>query len=278
MKKIGIIVACAVVALGIIYGCVVLSYNKNDEENAYTEPKEQVVKSEEELERLTIDLGECDIVLNKIEAGSFQMGSYEGVGDEDELPVREVEITKDFYIGVYEITQAQWEAVMGSNPSSFVGENYPVETITWTQANEFCEKLSEISDYNVSLPTEAQWEYACRAGSTSKWFFGEDEAEFSKYCEDDIDAKTHEVGAFEPNGNGLYDIYGNVYEWCLDYYRYEYLEDDVTDPEGPTEGDARISRGGGWGGTADTCRSGYRNACGEEDATDGIGLRIVINP
>ncbi len=266
MKRICLIILCIVMT-----GLTACSDEKNKNEG-------KTGKSPEKIETLTIKLDGCEIKLNKISAGSFKMGSYEGVGDEDELPVREVEITKDFYIGVYEITQEQWEAVMGENPSTFSGENYPVETITWTQANEFCEKLSEMSGYNVSLPTEAQWEYACRAGSETKWFFGDDESEFAKYCEDDIDAKVHVVGLFEPNGNGLYDMYGNVMEWCQDYYRYEYLEGDVTDPTGPDEGEARISRGGGWGSGPDLCRSGYRNACGENDATDGIGLRIVVNP
>ncbi len=278
MKKIVIMVACIIGVVVLLYVCCTLSYKKNNKEKEYVEPSTQVVKSENEIETITIKLDGCDIKLNKIEAGSFKMGSYEGIGEEDELPVRDVEITKDFYIGTYEITQAQWEAVMGENPSTFKDSNYPVETITWNQANEFCKKLSEISGYNVSLPTEAQWEYACRAGSETKWFFGDDESEFSEYCEDDIDAKTHAVGQFKPNGNGLYDMYGNVMEWCLDYYSSEYLEDDVTDPKGPKEGEAKVSRGGGWGGSPDLCRSAYRNACGENDATDGIGFRIVVNP
>lgn len=227
---------------------------------------------------LTLSVSGCEIVLNKISAGSFQMGSYEGVGEDDELPVREITITQDFYIGVYEITQAQWKAVMGENPSGFQGDDLPVETITWAQANEFCQKLSDATGYHVSLPTEAQWEYACRAGSTSKWFFGDDDGDYGTYATTDIDAATFPVGSFEPNPNGLYDMYGNVMEWCLDYYGDKYPEDDLTDPAGWESGETRISRGGGWGQSPDDCRSGYRNACGEDVATDGIGLRIVVNP
>ena len=227
---------------------------------------------------LTISLDECDIILNQIEAGKFLMGSYEGVGDEDELPVREVTITDDYYIGIYEITQKQWYAVMGTNPSGFKGDDLPVETVTWNGAVAFCEKLSEISGYNVSLPTEAQWEYACRAGTTTKWFFGDDESLYGTYGETDIDKTTYSVGNFEPNPNGLYDMYGNVMEWCLDYYGSEYLADDLINPTGYESGEARISRGGGWGASPDYCRSGYRNACAENDCSDGIGFRIVVKP
>lgn len=234
--------------------------------------------TQKEIETMVISLKNCEIVLNKIEKGSFEMGSYEGIGEEDELPVRNITITEDFYIGAFEITQKQWEAVMGNNPSGFKGDNLPVETVTYTECIEFCKKLSEISGYKVSLPTEAQWEYACRAGSKSKWFFGDDEAKFDNYGETDVDVKTYEVGKFKPNPNGLYDMYGNVMEWCMDYYSSEYLEDDVKNPKGPDEGEARVSRGGGYGGSLDACRSGYRNACGENDASDGIGFRIVVKP
>ncbi len=240
--------------------------------------KEKNLAADSQGKSITIPLEGCQIVLNRIDAGSFLMGSYEGVGDEDELPVREITLTKDYYMGIYEVTQAQWEAVMGNNPSGFKGESLPVETVSWEDAVTFCEKLSEISGYNVSLPTEAQWEYACRAGSESKWFFGENDTEYGTYGETNMDAKTYSAGSFQPNPNGLYDMYGNVMEWCLDYYRAEYLKDDLTDPTGPKSGEAKISRGGGWGESPDNCRSAYRNACGADSATDGIGFRIVINP
>lgn len=205
------------------------------------------------------------------------MGSEEGIGEDDELPVREIVITDDFYIGTFEITQAQWEAVMGTNPSGFAGEDLPVESVSWYDALAFCEELSEISGYQVSLPTEAQWEHACRAGSDTKWFFGDDVSQYGKYGQTDMDAKTCSVGSFQPNPNGLYDMYGNVMEWCLDYYGDKYPEDNLLDPAGWATGETRVSRGGGWGESSDSCRSGYRNACGPECATDGIGFRIVIN-
>lgn len=205
------------------------------------------------------------------------MGSNEGLGEEDELPVREISITEDFYMGVYEITQAQWIAVMGTNPSNFSGSNLPVETISWNDANAFCQKLSEISGFHISLPTEAQWEYACRAGTTTKWFFGDSDALYETYGETDTNIQTYPVGSFKPNPNGLYDMYGNVMEWCLDYYAPFYVADDITNPIGPSTGEAKVSRGGGWGSTPDTCRSGYRNACSADCANDGIGFRIVIN-
>lgn len=271
MKKIGLIFIC------ILTLCCTACSNQSSELHQENDTQTGEMSDISPVS-LTIPLDGCEIVLNKITAGSFVMGSYEGVGDEDELPVREVTITNDYYMGIYEITQTQWKTVMGTNPSNFKGTDLPVETITWDEAQLFCEKLSEISGYNVALPTEAQWEYACRAGSSAKWFFGEDENLFDLYGETDIDAKTYPVGSFQPNPNGLYDMYGNVMEWCQDYYRAEYIEDDLIDPLCLDVSEARISRGGGWGSSPDICRSGYRNACGASDATDGIGLRIVINP
>lgn len=220
---------------------------------------------------------EQSISLRKISAGEFKMGSYEGIGEEDELPVRNISITNDFYMGTFEITQGQWETVMKNNPSSFKGEDLPVESVSWNDCVKFCEKLSDGTGLNVNLPTEAQWEYACRAGSGTKWFFGDDEDEFGKYANSDIDEKTYAGARFEPNPNGLYNMYGNVMEWCLDYYGAEYPKDDIVNPTGCDEGEARVSRGGGWGMSPDDCRSAYRNACGENEKTDGIGLRIVVN-
>lgn len=250
--------------------------NKEQTESALEE-NENTFADQPDTMKISLPDG-SQITVNKISAGSFQMGSYEGVGEDDELPVRDITITRDFYIGIYEVTQAQWKAIMGDNPSGFVGDDLPVETVSWGDCMEFCEKLSELSGYHISLPTEAQWEYACRAGSKSKWFFGEDESEYGKYATTNLEEKTLPVGSFKPNPNGLYDMYGNVMEWCLDYYTDKYPEDDVTDPTGCEMGETRISRGGGWGESPDSCRSGYRNACGEDIATDGIGFRIVVNP
>ncbi len=255
--------------------------NKTDgKKNSSADAKQKMknAKLDEDEKQMTIQLSDgTEIVLNKIDAGSFQMGSFEGVGEEDELPVRDVTITKDYYMGVYEITQKQWQSVMGDNPSNFQGDNLPVETVNWEECMEFCEKLSDWTGLDVTLPTEAQWEDACRAGTTSRWFFGEDTALFGTYANENTDDTTMPVGSFEANPNGLYDMYGNVYEWCLDYYSPEYQENDAEDPTGPESGEARVSRGGGWGGSPDDCRSGYRNACGQTEKTDGIGFRIVVN-
>lgn len=234
--------------------------------------------STDESGNMVIDLTSgVSIHLRRIAAGSFKMGSYEGMGDEDELPVRDVTITKDYYMGTLEITQNEWQSVMKSNPSRFKGDELPVETVSWRDCMEFCKKLSVRTGLNVSLPTEAQWEYACRAGSDTKWFFGDNESEYGKYASTNADEKTYAGARFEPNPNGLYNMYGNVMEWCLDYYGAEYPADDTIDPIGCKSGEARVSRGGGWGMSADECRSAYRNACGENEKSDGIGLRIVVN-
>lgn len=234
--------------------------------------------AEDEFGGITITLSEDNVIrLVKIPAGTFKMGSAEGAGEEDELPVREVTLTKDFYMGRCEINQQEWESVMGNNPSMFKGDKLPVETVSWEDCMEFCRILSERTGLDVSLPTEAQWEYACRAGSDTRWFFGDSEEQFGRYANANTEEKTYEGTRFEPNSYGLFDMYGNVMEWCLDYYGGAYPENDATDPKGCAAGDARVSRGGGWGMSADECRSAYRNACGEKEKSDGIGFRIVVN-
>ncbi|WP_099468967.1 formylglycine-generating enzyme family protein [Konateibacter massiliensis] len=213
-----------------------------------------------------------------IEAGSFFMGSYEGEGDEDEQSRHKVTITEAFYIGKYEVTQKQWNLVMGDNPSHFEGTDNPVDTVSWTDSVAFTEKLSELAQRNITLPTEAQWEYACRSGSDTKWFFGASEESAGEYGWIDSNAQgtTHPVGLKKPNPWGVYDMYGNVQEWCLDWYADSYSGTASKDPQGAKDGASRIIRGGGWGDFPDNARSAYRNASGEEIENDGIGFRCVM--
>ena len=208
-----------------------------------------------------------------IPAGKFTMGE----GDE----AHEVTLTKPFKMGVHEVTQAQYEQVMGVNPSTFKGADNPVENVSWDDAVEFCRKLSELPAEKAAgnvyrLPTEAQWEYACRAGTTTKFSFGDDDSGLGDYAwhSENSDKKPHPVGSKLPNAWGLYDMHGNVSEWCQDWY-VDYPSGSVTDPSGATSGSLRVFRGGSWGSTAGSCRSAYRLRYLPSFRSSGLGFRVV---
>jgi len=209
------------------------------------------------------DLGDgvgLDLVL--IQPGSFMMGDPKG--DAEEQPVHKVTITKPFYLGKFEITQEQWNAVMGRNRSHFQGAKLPVDRVSWNDCQAFVKKLNErFADSGVrfDLPTEAQWEYACRAGTTTRRAFGDDPAKLGDHAwfEENADGKTHPVGEKKPNAWGLHDMQGNVWEWCADWYGENYYtQASPSDPTGPADGSARIIRGGSWSDGAPYCRSAYR--------------------
>jgi formylglycine-generating enzyme required for sulfatase activity len=184
-----------------------------------------------------------------IPAGEFTMGSPENEqGRDSNEPQHKVKITKPFYMQTTEVTQAQWKAVMGNNPSYFKGNDLPVETVSWDDAQEFIKKLSAKEGVKYRLPTEAEWEYACRAGSTTKFYFGEDESKLDEYAwyHNNSDGKTHPVGQKKPNAWGLYDMHGNVWEWCQDWYGADYYKNSpAEDPQGPASAESRVLRGGG---------------------------------
>jgi formylglycine-generating enzyme required for sulfatase activity len=213
----------------------------------------------------------------RIPAGEFRMGSTDG--DNDERPVHTVRISQPFYLGVHTVTQGQWEAVMGNNPSRFRGDrftgdpNRPVETVSWEDVQTFISRLNAREGHTqYRLPTEAEWEYAARAGSTTAYCFGDDNRWFRRrlgeyaWYSANAGGQTHPVGTRQPNAWGLYDMYGNVWEWMQDWYG-EYAAGPVTDPQGPAAGSGRVIRGGSWGTGARICRSasryndapGYRN-------------------
>ncbi len=197
----------------------------------------------------------------RIKPGSFTMGSPESEKGRDENEKEhKVTLTKEYWMQTTEVTQGQWEYVMGENPSNFKGDpNLPVENVSWEDFGKFIGKLNEkykdqlavsgvepIKGLKVDLPTEAEWEYACRAGTQTRWPFGEDEeklGEFAWFVENSED-KTHPVREKKPNGWGLYDMHGNVWEWCKDWYG-EYEEGNAIDPQGPDSGEYRMLRGGG---------------------------------
>jgi formylglycine-generating enzyme required for sulfatase activity len=229
----------------------------------------------------TIDLGGgTKMELVRIPAGSFMMGSENS--REDEKPVRKVTITKPFYFGKFEVTQDQWQAVMGTNSSYYrAGGNYPVEQVSWNDCQKFVAKLKEkVSGYEFRLPTEAEWEYACRAGTTTQYSHGDGDTNLTEYAwfTGNAERKTHPVGEKKPNPWGLYDIHGNVWEWCQDVYG-PYPAGDVSDPTGPTEGNTITMRGGSWSHGARDLWSSYRfGRFNRNFPFRSIGLRVVAVP
>jgi formylglycine-generating enzyme required for sulfatase activity len=225
--------------------------------------------------------------LKLLPAGTFTMGSSEGG---DETP-HQVTLTRPFYLGVYEVTQEQYEQVMGQNLSEFKGARNPIERVSWEDAVEFCRKLSALPEEKAAgrvyrLPTEAEWEYACRAGSTTKYCFGDSEAQLGDYAwfRQNSGSKTHPthpvgekpVGEKQPNGWGLYDMHGNVWEWCSDWY-VEYPKGAVSDPTGAREGSYRVLRGGGWVDVAADCRSAHRYGYDPSDRNMLYGFRVALS-
>ncbi|MCX5653823.1 MAG: formylglycine-generating enzyme family protein [Planctomycetota bacterium] len=202
---------------------------------------------------VTLDLGGgVTVKMALIPAGKFVMGEEGGRHD--------VTISKPFYMGVTEVTQAQYEAIMGTNPSKFTSPAYSVEHVSWDDAALFCRKLSEKTGRTVRLPTEAEWEYACRAGTKTRFSFGDSDKDLADYAwySDNSGRKTHPVGQKKPNAWGLYDMHGNVDEMCADWYAENLPKEAVTDPQGPTSGTYRVSRGGAWGASSHYCRSAAR--------------------
>ncbi|MFC1793568.1 SUMF1/EgtB/PvdO family nonheme iron enzyme, partial [Planctomycetota bacterium] len=232
----------------------------------------------------TIDMGNgviMEFVL--IPAGKFEMGSPSTESDRgnNEGPVHWVIISRPFYMGKYEVTQEQYYVVAKYKPSRFKQEGRPVENVSWDQADRFCRKLSEMKGGTYRLPTEAEWEYACRAGSQGIFCFGggitysqiEQYAWYSK----NSDSATHPVGEKKPNSFGLYDMHGNVWEWCGDWYADNYYNHGVMiDPPGPQNGKSRVLRGGSWLYGARYCRSANRIDLDPYYIRNHVGFRVVL--
>lgn len=223
-----------------------------------------------------------------IPAGSFKMGSLssEAQREDDEGPVHRVTHSKGFWMGTYEVTQKQWRKVMGSNPSHRKGNNRPVENVSWNECQEFCRKLSAKEGYTYRLPTEAEWEYACRGGTTTPFAYGRsinsrqtnfDGSEpYNDSAKSDFQGKTLEVGSFSANTFGLYDMHGNVREWCQDWYSSSYYRDSpARDPQGPKSGKNKVRRGGSYGSKGKWCRAAYRGAKEPDDRNKFTGFRVV---
>jgi len=236
-----------------------------------------------------ITISELNMEMMPIPSGTFVMGSpVDELGREfNEGPQTTVTITKPFWLCKTEVTQGQWQAVMGNTPSDFKGDDLPVEMMSWNDAAAFCEKFNEMkrdtltAGYHYTLPTEAQWEYACRAGTTTRFSYGND-TEYSQlgsyaWNKANSSSKTHPVAEKLPNGLGLYDMHGNVWEWCLDWYG-DYQGGSITDPQGPQSGPDRVYRGGCWRDSARLCRSANRNWNWPDLTYFGLGFRVALSP
>ncbi|MGN0852635.1 MAG: formylglycine-generating enzyme family protein, partial [Kiritimatiellia bacterium] len=259
-------------------------------------------------ETRTITLpGGAEMELVYCPPGKFMMGSpVSEAGRFDNEKQHEVKLTRGFWLGKYEVTQRQWKSVMGNNPSRFKGDDRPVENVSWNDCQDFIGRVRSATGLDVRLPTEAEWEYACRAGTTSAlpngkdlrivgknngpalddiaWYGGNSCRDFELAngydCSDWPEkqysgsrAGTHPVGRKRPNRWGLYDMIGNVWEWCGDRYG-AYPEGSVTEPTGPASGSDRVFRGGSWGRGARYCRSAGRLGCGPVSLDDDLGFRL----
>jgi formylglycine-generating enzyme required for sulfatase activity len=205
-----------------------------------------------------------------IPGGTFQMGDNEWHWAK---PMHTVSI-KPFLMSKYETTQAVWQKIMQSDPSNFKGANRPVEQVSWNDCQTFCQKTG------LQLPSEAQWEYACRAGTTSKWYFGDSESQLGEYAwySSNSGSQTHDVGGRQPNAFGLYDMSGNVWEWCQDWYHDNYngASTDGSAWESPT-GSGRVDRGGSWDDVPRLCRSALRGGYDPGFRNIYLGVRFVCS-
>ena len=219
------------------------------------------------------------IVLKLVQPGTFQMGDETGLGGANELPVHTVNITKPFYVGVFEVTQRQWAEVEGTWPSYFTTspDKLPVEQVSWNDCQAFLANLSSFAAFSFRLPTEAEWEYSCKAGTHTTWSHGSEPDNAYLWCASHANNTTHEVGTRLPNPWGLYDMHGNVNEFCEDYYESPYPPGEVSDPTGPAAGTSRVFRGGGFASFHEGCRSSFRGLSGEAGTDIGGGFRMAAS-
>lgn len=217
----------------------------------------------------------------KVEGSTFTMGATPEQGNdayEYERPAHQVTLS-DYYIGRYEVTQKEWQAVMGDNPSKFYGDNLPVDYVSWNDCQDFINKLNQLTGLKFRLPTEAEWEFAARGGKQSKSYkySGSDNAKNIAWYVKNSGSKPHQVGTKEPNELGIYDMSGNVGEWCGDWYG-RYSSSAQTNPTGPSSGSFRVLRGGSWPSYAGSCRVSYRYNGNPSRRSSSHGFRVVLVP
>lgn len=229
--------------------------------------------------RKVITVGNVSFTMIRVDGGTFTMGATSEQGSDannDEKPAHQVTLSP-YYIGETEVTQALWEAVMGSNPSYFNGARRPVEEVSWDDCQDFIRKLNQKTGQNFRLPTEAEWEYAARGGNKSRGFkyAGSNTIGDVAWYTDNSGSTTHDVKTKQANELGLYDMSGNVWEWCQDW-KGGYSSSAQTNPTGPSSGSYRVSRGGGWSSSARFCRVSYRSSFTPGFRNFNLGLRLAL--
>ncbi len=298
-KLVGVLAAlCVIVGLGLY---AYKGYTNYKEEQERIRIEQLAIEAAKQAEEARIAQAEQDSLAHVaagmvyVEGGTFQMGSTSGASDEK--PIHSVTVSS-FWIGKYEVTQGEWESVMGSNPSKFKGSNKPVEQVSWYDCVKYCNAKSRADGreecYSIDsttvkllsgkngyrLPTEAEWEYAARGGDKSQGYTysGSDNLSSVGWHDENSGYTTHEVGAKLPNELGIYDMSGNVWEWCWDWYSSSYPSTSQTNPTGATSGSCRVIRGGCYYYDARNCRSADRDYSAPTDSGYDIGLRLVRRP
>lgn len=249
------------------------------------EPKSLKQAKQTKEDTLSFTVGGVSFKMIKIEHGSFTMGATPEMEEpyDDEKPVHEVTISKDYYMGEIQVTQALWHAVMGDNPSYFKDDvmvkKHPVDTVSWNDCQEFIKKLNNLTGKQFRLPTEAEWEFAARGGNKSRHtqYSGSDDIDPVAWYDGNSRSQTHPVAKKSPNELGLYDMSGNVWEWCNDRYADDYYANSPSvDPQGPSSGSDRVFRGGSWRSNPGNCRSSLRSWFNPEGRSDGFGFRLAL--
>ena len=264
MKKV-LLLSLTLIAI-IFMGCELGGEIENENEN-------------EGIAKKTFTFNGVSFEMIKVEGGTFTMGATSeqtDFADNDEYPAHQVTLGS-YAIGKTEVTQALWKAVMGNNPSSFQGDNLPVECVSWNDCQAFIQKLNQLTGKNFRLPTEAEWEFAARGGNKSqgcKYAGSNSSAEVAWY-EYNSSSKTHPVATRQPNELGIYDMSGNVWEWCQDWYG-DYSSLSQTNPQGPSTGSYRVRRGGSWRNDARYCRVSDRFINDPDYRTYHLGFRLCL--
>ena len=254
----------------------VRAYATNEKGTIYGEQKTFTTLKDEVI----ITVNGVSFTMIEVEGGTFQMGATSEQGSDaynNENPVHNVTLS-DYYIGETEVTQKLWFVVMGTNPSGYTGQPLrPVENVSWNDCQEFITKLNELTGKNFRLPTEAEWEYAARGGSKSNGckYSGSNTLGNVAWYKDNSGSRTHGVKTKSANELGIYDMSGNVWEWCQDWYG-SYSSESQTDPTGPSSGSYRVVRGGSWYDSAEDCRVSTRNHSAHNSTPSDLGLRLVL--
>lgn len=244
------------------------------------EDVDSIIVETEYAEKTTFTVNGVSFNMIAVKGGTFTMGATSEQGsdaDSDEKPTHQVTLS-DYCIGETEVTQELWQAVMGSNPSYFIGNlQRPVEYVSWNECQEFIKKLNQLTGKTFRLPTEAEWEYAARGGSQSQGYkyAGSNTIDDVAWYTNNSSSTSHPVKQKQPNELGLYDMSGNVWEWCQDWYD-SYSSTPQTNPAGPSSGSHRVNRGGSWGSNAGDCRVSNRDDNTPSNRNISLGLRLAL--